>query len=324
MRFLLGIAEGGVFPATIVLLANWFAPAERARANAYWMLCQPVAIVISSPLSGWILGRWNWRVLLIAEGILPFLWLMVWIVTIDDHPATASGLILEGDKYLRKALDPPSGGAAKASGSAVLRSLADRQVLMLVALYFFLNCGGYGYLFWLPSALAAMKKLSSLSLGVLFSVPYLAAGVVMALNSHHSDRLQERRFHVALPLLLAGFLLLASVLTSAPVPLISFVLVCLAGASFYGSLGPLWAIPTESLPRHVVGSAAGLVNAIGNLGGYFGPVAVGALRERFGDFRIAFVALSVSLALAGTLALLLKSGCSMVSAHVSGNRRGRH
>jgi MFS family permease len=91
MRLFLGIAEGRVFPATIILLAHWFPPAERARANAYWMLRQPLAIVVSSPLSGWILGHWNWRVLLVAEGALPFLWLPVWSGAIDDFPASRAG-----------------------------------------------------------------------------------------------------------------------------------------------------------------------------------------------------------------------------------------
>src|SRR5439155_7178399 len=91
---------------------------------------------------------------------------------------------------------------------------------------------------------------------------------------------------------------------------------------FYGSLGPLWAIPTEEFAATRSRLCSWTRQRDRQSGGHFGPVAVGALRERFGDFRIAFVALSVSLALAGTLALLLKSGCSMVSAHVSDNRRG--
>ena len=56
MRFLLGVAESGVFPATTVLLANWFPRSERARANAFWHLCQPLAVAGSAPLTGWLLG----------------------------------------------------------------------------------------------------------------------------------------------------------------------------------------------------------------------------------------------------------------------------
>src|SRR5262245_24204455 len=55
MRFLLGVAESGVFPATTVLLASWFPRAERARANACWNLCQPLAVAASAPFTAWLL-----------------------------------------------------------------------------------------------------------------------------------------------------------------------------------------------------------------------------------------------------------------------------
>jgi len=309
MRLLLGVAEGGVFPATIILLAHWFPPAERARANAYWMLCQPLAIVVSSPLSGWILGHWNWRVLLVAEGALPFLWLPVWSRAIDDQPATARWLPPQEREYLLQALSPNPQARARDPIGPIALPLIDPPTVMLVAVYFFLNCGGYGYLFWLPSALQAVKKLPSFWLGILFAIPYLLAGAGMVVNSRHSDATRERYLHVALPLLLSGILLFASVLSSRSSPLLSFVLVCLTGAGFYSSLGPLWAIPSESLRTRSPGVAAGFVNAIGALGGYFGPLLVGMLRELRGDFRVAFAALSASFLLAGMLALLMKLTC---------------
>ena len=306
MRFLLGVAEGGVFPATIILLANWFPPAERARANAYWMLCQPLAIVASSPLSGWILGRWDWRILLIIEGALPFVWLWVWNAMIEDRPASppeTTNLQREISSEVEPAHSPAPAGS---KGRRVLRSLADTRVAMLIALYFFLNCGGYGYLFWLPSAVIAAKKVPSSLLGVLYAVPFLLAGIGMVLNSRHSDRVQERRLHVGVPLMLGGCMLFAGVLISGQHPHASFAIICLAGAGFYSALGPLWAIPTECLPGESAGAAAGLVNALGNLGGYFGPMVVGVLKARTGNFRVAFASLGASLFLAGVLALLLR------------------
>src|SRR5215472_5865415 len=92
LRLLLGIAESGVHPATLILLSHWFPRSERARANAFWLLCLPGAVVISSPFSGWILDHWSWRVMLVAEGSLPFLWLAVWLAFIQDHPEEASWL----------------------------------------------------------------------------------------------------------------------------------------------------------------------------------------------------------------------------------------
>src|SRR6266403_2335437 len=73
-RVLLGVAESGVYPATLVLLAHWFPRAERARANAYWILCQPLAVAGSAPVTNWLL-KYGWRKMLLLEGMLPFLWL---------------------------------------------------------------------------------------------------------------------------------------------------------------------------------------------------------------------------------------------------------
>src|SRR5438270_275392 len=89
MRFLLGVAERGVFPATPVLLANWFPRAERARANAYWILCQPLAVAGSAPVTGQLLKHWDWRWALILEGALPILWLPIWWYFISDRPSEA-------------------------------------------------------------------------------------------------------------------------------------------------------------------------------------------------------------------------------------------
>jgi MFS family permease len=306
MRLLLGVAEGGVFPATIILLANWFPPGERARANAYWMLCQPLAIVLSSPLSGWILGRWNWRVLLIAEGALPFLWFWVWNAVIQDRPVAVVGAADPDGNHTTGVPTLAFADPAERGKQSLLRSLADPRIPILIAVCFFLNVGGYGYLFWLPTAMAGASNIPSSLLGILFAIPYLLAGVGMILNSRHSDRTQERRWHVAIPLLLGGLALAAGVLSSGEHPYLSFALVCLAGACFFSCMGPLWSIPTENLSRDSAGAGAGLVNAVGNLGGYFGPLLVGALSQRTGDFKLAFGALSGSLMLGGLLTLLLK------------------
>ena len=89
MRFLLGVAESAVFPATLVLVASWFPRSERARANAGWQLCQPLAVAGSAPLTGWLLGKYGWQQMLMLEGILPFLWLPIWWIFIRDHPRDA-------------------------------------------------------------------------------------------------------------------------------------------------------------------------------------------------------------------------------------------
>jgi sugar phosphate permease len=104
MRFFLGVAESGVFPATLVLLANWFPRTERARANAYWNLCQPLAVAVAAPITGKFLDIWGWRTALILEGALPFVWLPIWWFFIRDHPREAKWISTEEREHLETAL----------------------------------------------------------------------------------------------------------------------------------------------------------------------------------------------------------------------------
>jgi MFS family permease len=302
MRLLLGVAEGGVWPATLVLLAHWFPRPERARANAYWMLCLPVAVVISSPISGWILGRWDWRVLLIFEGLWPLLWLGVWAYFMSDHPRQAHWISPEEREYLETTLAREAGELEPAVPEPYLRTLLRPHVLVMVAVYFLLNTGNYGYLFWLPTALESQKKLSEFVVGLVFTLPFLLTAVGMVVLSRHSDRTRERSGHVAVGLAGGGIFLLAGVALSPYSSLLSFALVALVGAGSYGALGPFWAIPSETLPRSAAGTAMGLINALGNLGGYFGPLAVGYLNQRTGNFIYAFSVLGAGLILGGILA----------------------
>jgi ACS family tartrate transporter-like MFS transporter len=149
-----------------------------------------------------------------------------------------------------------------------------------------------------------VSSASDLLVAFLFATPYLITGVCMVLISRHSDRTGERRLHVAVPLALAGVFLLAAVLTSERAALLSFVFICLVGPGIYGVLGPFWAIPGEVFPRAVAGPAMGLINAIGALGGYFGPLAVGYFNQRTGNFVYAFGVLSMALLASSALTLL--------------------
>jgi MFS family permease len=305
MRFLLGVAEGGVWPAILVLLSHWFPRAERARANAFWMLCLPLSLIVSSPLSGWILGRWDWRILLISEGALPIIWLIIWVVVIHDLPRQAPWISPGEREFLETTLERESSEVNPARAEFSMAALVCPPVPLMVSVYFLQTCGTYGFLFWFPAALENARKLSHLLVGILFSLPYVIAAIGMVLNARHSDLHHDRRRHVSAAYAVGGVSLLIGVLTNGRWPLLSFGLFCLAAAGPYSALGPFWAIPTETLPPSVAGSAMGVVNAFGNLGGFFGPLVVGLLYKATGNFQYAFGALGLGLLVASSLALLL-------------------
>lgn len=305
MRFLLGLSEGAVYPATLVLISHWFPRSERARANGFWNLCLPLAVVFSSPLSGWILDRWDWRVMLIGSGIVPFVWLVLWAIFIEDGPKKAKWISTAERDYLERTLASEREVCVRAGRDSYLQTLLQPQVLIMVGIYFCFIFGSVGMLFWLPTVLAKVVQGSNFLISVLYVVPFIVSAVAMVGNSLHSDKARERRIHVAVPLLGGGGFLLAAVAAIGLSPLLAFLFLSLAGVGLFGPLGPFWSIPSETLPRKTVGSAIGLINAVGSLGGYFGPLAVGYLERQTGGFHLAFCVLAVALLLGGALSLFL-------------------
>ena len=308
MRLLLGVAEGGVYPAVLVLLSHWFPRGERARANAYWMLCMPVAVIVSAPLSGWILSHWNWRALLIAEGALPFVWLVFWWAFIEDYPHQARWISIDESDYLETTLREESRELDSVKARSLVQSLFSPVVLVMGAVYLLENIGNYGYLFWLPSALQSVMKMDNLLTGLLFAIPFVMVAIGMVVVSRDSDRRLERRLHVVLGLAWGGAFTLASIVLTGTAPVWAYAAISLVGAGSYAMLGPFWAIPSENLPRSVSGPAMGLVNALGNLGGYFGPLTLGIVYNRTHDFRYSFALVSAALFAAALSSLLLPSG----------------
>jgi sugar phosphate permease len=306
MRLLLGVTQGGVFTATLVLISNWFPSRERGRANAMWMVCGPLALIVSSPLSGWILDHWNWRVMLIAEGALPFLWLAAFLNLVYDHPHDAVWISKDEREYLETTLAQQRAQLEPVVREPVLRGLFRPQVLLLIFIYFLRMSSEVGFLFWLPSAVEKAKKMSHAGIGGLSTLPFVVGIISMLLISWHSDKTGERRHHVSAAFAVGGACLLAGVIASPYWPIPAFVLVCLAGIGTYGPLGPYWAIPTETLPRNVAASVMGVVTAIGSLGGFFGPLTVGYLAKRTGSFLYGYALLGVALLVVAGLCLLIR------------------
>ncbi len=304
-RLLLGLAEGGVYPATLILLSHWFPRKERARANAFWSLCLPFAVIISSPLSGWILDQWNWRVMLISGGVLPFIWVVVWLIFIDDHPRQAKWISKEERGFLETTLSKESVQAHPSASSVSLRTMLRPRILVFMAIYFCFISGQMGFLFWLPTAMGQAKHMSNLIIGILFTIPFLWGAVSMVLISQHSDKTHERRGHAAFALGVGGLCLIIGVLLSRTTPLLAFVFVSLAAMGSYAPLGPFWAIPTETLPRNIAGASMGLINGFGNLGGYFAPLVLGYLDRHTGNFMTGFGLLGVVMIIGAALCFLV-------------------
>ncbi|MBI3414997.1 MAG: MFS transporter [Verrucomicrobia bacterium] len=321
MRFMLGVAESGVYPATLVLLATWFPRAERARANAYFNLCMPLAVAGSAPVTSWLLTSWNgsvfanstgwanWQATLIIEGALPFVWLPIWLCFISDRPSQAKWISAEERQFLETTL------ARETKISETVKS--DRAfdgflkiafpVLLMMVIYFLQNCAAYGCNTFLTSSFdRAGRPFTGLEKGLLFAVPYIVTALMMVLNSRHSDKTQERRGHVALSYGISGSCLIASVLVSSFSFWLSFAFLCFAIPGPFASLAPFWANVGETMPRAYLGVIMGSINAVGNLGGHYGNVIAGWLKQTTGgSITASFIALGSGLLIAAALCFLL-------------------
>jgi MFS family permease len=303
MRFLLGVAESGVFPATLVLLANWFPKAERARANAYWTLCQPLAVAGSAPITGWLLGAYGWKQMLMIEGALPFIWLPIWLFFIRDHPRDAKWISKEERDFLEAKLQKETAELEPPKKIPLLVRCRHPSVFVMIALYFLHNCAAYGCMNFFTAGLKG-QGFSALQYGILFAVPYALTAIIMIINSWHSDKTRERHGHVAAVYILSGTSLILSVLSRQHFWL-SYALMCFAIPGPFAAMGPFWAIAAETLPRSALGVVCGVVNAFGNLGGFAGPFIVGWLSKEYQSTAVSFCVLGIGMLGCAGLAFLL-------------------
>jgi sugar phosphate permease len=303
MRFLLGVAESGVFPATLVLLANWFPRSERARANAYWNLCQPLAVAGSAPITSWLLGVYGWKQMLILEGALPFIWLPIWWFGIRDHPREAKWLPAQEREELEAILAREAAELEPPRKVSLLELLRTPSIPVMIALYFLHNCPAYGLMTFFTTGLKG-RGFSAVQYGWLFALPYAVTAVVMVVASWRSDKKRERRRHAAAVYFMSGTSLLLSVLFRQHF-WVSYALLCLAIPGPFAGMAPFWANASETLPRNVAGPVIGLVNAFGNLGGWAGNYMVGWLAKETGSTVLSFSALGLCLLACSGLAFLL-------------------
>ncbi|OAT23088.1 major facilitator superfamily permease [Buttiauxella gaviniae ATCC 51604] len=313
LRFALGVAEGGMLPVVLTMISNWFPDAERGRANAIVIMFVPIAGIITAPLSGWIISAMDWRWLFIIEGLLSAVVLVLWSLTVCDRPQEARWIDEREKKWLIDTLNAEQKQLAKtavknASLSAVL---SDRTMWQLIALNFFYQTGIYGYTLWLPTILKELTHSTMGQVGMLAILPYVGAMAGMFIFSTLSDRTGKRKLFVALPLMGFAFCMFMSVVLKEHIWL-SYAALVGCGVFLQSAAGVFWTIPARLFSAEMAGGARGVINALGNLGGFCGPYAVGLLIT-FYSKDAGVYCLAVSLAIASLLALMLPAKCDAPS-----------
>ena len=315
LRFLLGIAEAGFFPGIIVYLSHWFRYADRAKAKSQFMIGLPVATIIGLPLSQWIMhkiqwgGAAGWRWVYIIEGIPSVVFGVVTLFYLTDRPEQATWLPDDEKQWIveelaRERREKQAGGHIS-FWQEVWQALKKKETLLLAAIYLSVVIGYYGLTFFIPSITARMQGRSVVEQTIIGMLPYICGLITMLWNARHSDQTGERRIHTVWPLLLGAVALgvASTAIDNLPVAVICL---CLAGVGLHAYLPVFWTWPTAFMSAAMAATAVGLINSVGNLGGYIGPQVLGQMKKQTGSYVPGLRFLAVCVLVSGLLALLLK------------------
>ncbi|MDA3624409.1 MFS transporter [Saccharopolyspora sp. WRP15-2] len=280
LRFLLGVAEAGFFPGVILFITHWVPHAYRARCNALFYFGIPLASVLGGPLSGLLLeldgvaGVLGWQWMFAVEGLIACA-VGVWaFFYLDNKPADAKWLTPDQRDALQNAVDREA-EAKQAHGPHRLRSaLLDPRVLYFCLIYFLIQCSVYGMTFYLPTQVAdAVGSKVGLLVGLVTAIPWTIALLVNIAVSTSADRLaQPKKRFVAAACVAGGSVgIAASAYFASPVLAIAGLSIAAAG---YISVQPVfWTFPAAYLTGTAAAAGIGLINSLGNLGGFVAPVA---------------------------------------------------
>src|SRR5438477_3300054 len=313
VRFLLGLAEAGYFPGIALYLTYWFRQRDQAQAIALFLTGIPVTSILGAPLSGFILDHvhWlsisSWRWLLILEGIPAVIGGVLTYFLLPSRPTEAKFLSQEAKDWMAAVLASEEREKLANHKISALQALMNRRIWHLGLIGFTLNTGMYTMNFWMPKLVKSISTGHSNSLiGLLVMIPHLVGLPVMVMVSRSSDRQRERRFHAAIPAIVAGIALAS--LGGTPSIFPTILLLSFAALGIYSVYGPFYSLPGDFLTGFAAASGIAVVSSVANLGGFAGPYAIGWIKERTGSLYGGLAVAGVSLFASATLMLLLPRG----------------
>ncbi len=310
MRFALGVAEAAFFPGVIIYLHHWYCAEDRAKAVAQFMAAIPVSQVIAAPLSAALmkanwLGLSGWRWLLILEGVPAVLFGIASWIYLTDRPRQARWLNPDEREWLSEELDRERTRTEPGRPMSFLSAIRHRDVLLLCAAYFGVSTANYGLGLWMPKMLQRVGSLSAAQTSLLSAIPAIAAVPAMLMVGWNSDRTGERRWHTVVPRLAAALALAAVVLPGINLPL-ALSLFAIASAGIVAAYAPMWAIPSSFLGPTAAAASIGLINSLGNTGGFAGPYIIGWLSDRTGTYAGGLWSVAAILFLSSVFVLLVR------------------
>jgi ACS family tartrate transporter-like MFS transporter len=325
-RFALGLAEAGFFPGVIVYLTHWFPGRDRSRALAYFFVATPVAQLLSPKISNallkigtdevvqgvtehhpLLLGLAGWQWVFIFWGIPAVILGIVVLFFLKDHPRDAAWLTEEERAALEQQLALEKNLRAAGKRMTLADALVHPKVLLLAAAFFCGTTVTYGVEFFLPSILQKWYGLKTDAITWLLLLPPLVALSGQLFVGWSSDHHHERRLHAIVPIVIGATAMALAPLTHGHLALtIGCFMVAFGGIKAYQPA--FWALPSSFLTAQAAAGSIGLINSLGNLGGFAGPTVIGYVEKWTGSFVGGVYFLAASMLTLATIIFCLGLG----------------
>ncbi len=249
----------------------------------------------------------GWQWLFLIEGIPSIVLAFLTLMYLPDGPANAAWLSPDEKQCITDRLAEERRQSSRQQRQSTSEAMRSRRVWAFAAIYFGIVMSFYGITFWLPQIVKAFSGVNDFLVGCLAAIPWIAAAVAMIVISKHSDTTRERRWHVALSAVAGAAGLIAAGITTKPV--LELAALSVAAAGIWGTLGPFWAMSSETLAGSGAAAGIALINSVGNLGGFLGPYLIGWVRTRTDAYTWGLIVLAF-FPIAGALVTLATSPAS--------------
>ncbi len=306
IRFLLGLAEAGLFPGFVLYFTYWFPGHHRARINSGFTLALPIAVATGAPVSTALLGfdglfgLRGWQVMYIVEAIPTVLIGIAVFFYLTNRPSEANWLEREERDWLDARMAQERRQIEAAHGLGMLSAFFDRKVLMLSLNYIGIVTASLGMLLFLPQIIKELG-VTNMQVGWLTMIPYIAGAISMVACGWISDHIGDRRWSLFTTCVISTIGLVVAGLTIGT--WWALVGITIAAIGFYGTKGPFWSMPTMFLTGSAAAAGIAWINSLGNLGGFFGPSLVGWAKTMTGSFAGGLYALALCAAASAVISL---------------------
>jgi ACS family tartrate transporter-like MFS transporter len=307
-RFLLGMSEAGFFPGVIFYLMQWFPPELRARTISRFYISLPLSSVFMGLIAGALLnldgrlGLHGWQWLFLIEGLPAVLLGIVFFLFLPDSPAQANWLTEDERLWIIQHVHKAPSETHQVD--SIGRALLDPRVWQLGLFMLLMLASSYAYTFIAPDIVQRSTHLSTTLVGFILAGLSLLGALGMLLNAMHSDRTQERYWHIVPWCLLVSLGFVICGISTKPfitVPSLGLLIVA------YNSMqGPVWSLPANFLKGRSAAAGIAAINMIGIIGGFLGPYFIGFAKDLTGDYQSGLRLMGLPMLLGAGIMLYLR------------------